>query len=188
MAIVRKNLVTQGLSGKLGKNLVFRQVGDETIVTAAPVKNKYMPSEAQKKQVSRFQSAILYAKKALQDELLKAAYQRRAKGNRNAFNIAIADFLNPPKIEAIDASRYNGTIGSWLLMRIKDDHRVSGVNISIYHKDGTLIERGEATLQKNGLDWIYMAQKTNTHLEGTQLLICASDIPGNVSEREVTLV
>ena len=188
MAKVRNNIVTRGLSGKLGKLIVFRQVGDETIVTTVPVRKAYAPSEVQKKQVSRFQRAIIYAKKAMQDEGLKAAYQMRAKGNRNAFNIAIADFLNPPEIEAIDVSRYKGTKDSRLLVRVTDDHRVSGVNVSIYQEDDTLVEQGAAIAHENGLDWIYTVQKTNTHLKGSKLLIRASDIPGNISEREQVLV
>ena len=45
MAIVEKNIILQGLSGKLGKILVFRQRGGKTIVAATPRKTDKAPSE-----------------------------------------------------------------------------------------------------------------------------------------------
>jgi len=47
MAKNSRNIVTHGLSGKLGDLIVFRQKGDETIVAAKPKKHEGEPSEAQ---------------------------------------------------------------------------------------------------------------------------------------------
>ena len=38
MAKIKKNIVTSGLSKKLGNDLVFRQVNGKTIVASTPMK------------------------------------------------------------------------------------------------------------------------------------------------------
>ena len=58
MAIVLNNLITKGLSGQLGKALVFRKVGDRTIVATAPSTNAD-PTEPQKLQRERFKRAAI---------------------------------------------------------------------------------------------------------------------------------
>ncbi|MDR1527008.1 MAG: hypothetical protein LBS46_04965 [Dysgonamonadaceae bacterium] len=61
MAKQERNVVTNGLSGKIGGLLVFRQKYGKTIVAKAPVRS----GKASKKQTAhrqRFQQAVIYAK------------------------------------------------------------------------------------------------------------------------------
>ncbi len=187
MARVGKNIVTQGLSGKLGDMIVFRQVGGETVVATTPEKRNRIATPSQKKHQRRFQEAVIYARNVMEDENLKAAYALKIKGNQSAFNVALADFLNAPDIDEVDVSQYDGTKGSPIVVKVVDDYEVAQVIVSIFKDDGTMVEEGTATLAGNGLDWLYTAQKANATLTGSKLIIKASDLPGNASEIEQVL-
>jgi hypothetical protein len=63
MAKSENNIVTHGLSGKIGDLLVFRQIGGKTIVSNAPRKSN-SESESQKEHRRKFQRAVMYAKAA----------------------------------------------------------------------------------------------------------------------------
>ncbi len=78
MAQVRNNLVVQGLSGMLGKQLVLRtRKNGKTFVSAAPRRRAdYVPSEAQKKQQARFRAAVAYAKEAKNRQEYRAGFGR----------------------------------------------------------------------------------------------------------------
>ena len=188
MAVVLKNLVTQGLSGKLGDTLVFRRVGDRTIVSTAPTTTKE-PTEKQKAQRERFQMAVLYAKSQMSDPEAKAAYEAEAKGKGqpNAYNIAVADFFRAPDINDVDFSLYSGKVGDSIRVRAIDDFKVKTVRVEIFNADGSEVESGEAKLQSNGLDWVYTATAVNEDLSGDRIVIKASDMPGNIKEHEQKL-
>ena len=75
MATVKKNLVTEGLSGKLGDMLIFRTgKSGKTIVTTASKTND-SNTEAQKIHRAKFQMAAVYGKAAMTDPITKASYQ-----------------------------------------------------------------------------------------------------------------
>ena len=188
MAVVLKNLVTKGLSGKLGDSLVFRKVGDKTIVSTVPTTTKE-PTEKQKAQRERFQMAVLYAKSQMDDPATKAAYEAEARGagQPNAYNIAVADFFRAPDIEDVDLSAYTGAKNDTIRIRAIDDFKVKTVRVEIYNADGTEVENGEAVQQTNGLDWVYTATTVNEDLSGDRIVIKASDIPGNITEQEEAL-
>ena len=187
MAHVKKNIVTEGLSGKLGNTIVFRQRGGKTIVSVPPEKKKRTQSEAQAKHIHRFRLAALYGKQAVQDPVVKAAYGARTKGGQTAYNVAVADYLHAPSIDEPDLGTYRGAQGSSLVLSVVDDHRVTEVSVAMYNRAGALVEEGSAQLHENGLDWVYTTQKKNTTLKGSKLIVRASDLPGNIVEKEVVL-
>ena len=59
MARVKDNDLTEGLSGKFGKKIVFRQKNGITIAAQAP-KHKVKPTEKQEKKHIFFMVIILY--------------------------------------------------------------------------------------------------------------------------------
>jgi hypothetical protein len=63
MAKSKNNVVTYGLSGKVGDLLIFRQVGGKTVVSQA-VERTDAATEKQKEQRKRFQRAVIYARVA----------------------------------------------------------------------------------------------------------------------------
>ncbi len=187
MAHVKKNIVTEGLSGKLGNTLVFRSHKNKTIVSVRPEKTNRPRSEAQQRQQRRFQQGIAYAKKATQDTALKASYALRAKAGQTAYNVALADYLNAPEIQQVDASLYTGTKGSPVLIQVVDDHSVAEVKVSVYDPQGVLLEEGKATLEENGWDWVYTTQKPNAQRSGSKIFVTASDLPGNHVIKETVI-
>ena len=78
MAKSVNNIVTHGLSGKVGNLLVFSQRKGKTIVSVAPKKS----NKATDKQLAlrtKFQEAVIYSKAARQDPNLKPQYEADAK-------------------------------------------------------------------------------------------------------------
>ena len=187
MAHVKKNIVTEGLSGKLGNTIVFRNRGGKTIVAVTAEKKKRKPSEAQARQLRNFRQAVAYSQQATQDPALKAAYEARAKGGQTAHNVAVADYLNAPTMDEPDLGSYQGAKGSQLILPVVDDHLVTEVSVAMYNQAGALVEEGAAQLHENGTDWVYTTQKQNTNVKGSKLIVRASDLPGNRVEKEVAL-
>ena len=188
MAIVNKNLITKGLSGMLGGTLVFRRVGNKTVVSTVPSTTKE-PTVAQQSQRARFQQAILYAKTQMADPAIKAEYEALTKGAgfANAYNIAVADFFNAPDIVNVDLSKYTGQINELISVKVTDDFKVKSVNVEIQNPDGTLVEKGEAIRQVNKIDWLYSTTTINRTTSGDKIIIKAYDVPGNEAKEEKTI-
>ena len=184
MAKVGNNIVTTGLSGKLGNLIVFRNRGGKTVVSKAPLKKEQEPTEVQQQHQQRFQEAVLYAKAAIADPEKKEAYSASAEEGQSAYNVAVADFLNAPRIDEIDVSHYTGQPGSYIQVRAVDDFNVAEVTVAIQAADGTEVESGAALLQPGTTWWRYTATTVNESLEGDKIVVRVSDTPGNLSEGE----
>lgn len=183
MAKVSDNIVTTGLSGMLGNQIVFRSRGGNTYVSKAP-KKPTERTEAQKAHNLKFQEAVLYAKNAISDEITKELYQASATDEKTAYNIAVADFFNAPQITDVDLANYNGQIGSYIQVRATDDFDVVAVSVTIQNADGSIVESGNAALQPGSSWWRYTATTTNESLEGDKITVRATDIPGNHADME----
>lgn len=180
MAKSQNNVLTHGLSGKIGNLLVFRQRGGKTIVSSIPKKSTKV-TEAQKQQRKKFQSAVLYGQSPENRELYE---EKAAKKGRTSFHVAIADFLNAPDIEHIDVSNYTGKPGETIRIRVTDDFAVKSVTVSITNADGSLVEEGAARPDAAGYEWTFTATQNNDNLEGDKIEIFVSDIPGNITYEE----
>lgn len=187
MAKVGDNIVTTGLSGKLGDLIVFRIRGGKTYVSKAPRERTGEPSEAQKLHQAKFQEAVLYARGAIADPATKAAYEASAEGGQNAYNVAVADFFNAPHIDEIDVSNYTGQPGSFIRIRAVDDFNVAEVTVTIQSGDGSEVESGAAQSSIGDIWWHYTATANNESLEGDKIIIRVSDVPGNITEEEKIL-
>ena len=75
MAESKKNIITHGLSGKVGDLIVFSQRNGKTIVSKAPRDKTGEDSQKQKDQQLKFQRAVLYAKAVLNDPGQKELYE-----------------------------------------------------------------------------------------------------------------
>ena len=183
MAKVADNIVTTGLSGKLGNQLVFRNRDGNTYVSKAP-KKRTVWTPAQMEQRFKFQEAVLYAKNANSDEITHELYSAEAKDGKTTYNIAVADFLNAPQINEIDIANYNGQIGSYIQVRATDDFDVVAVTVTIQNADGSLVESGNAVLQPGSSWWRYTATAANESLASDKITVRATDIPGNHTDME----
>lgn len=182
MAQSKNNIVTHGLSGKIGDLLVFSQRNGKTIVSKVPKERAGDLSEKQKDHTRKFQKAILYAKSVMNDPGKKQEYEAvadRAKGI-TGYNVAVADLLNAPDIESIDLSGYTGDPGNLIKITATDDFEVVAVTVKIENADGSLVEEGSAV--NNGAEWIYTATVSNPDLAGDKITVTASDAPANLSQ------
>jgi len=93
MAKVEKNLLTEGLRGKVG-NLVFRKRGKKTTVYVLS-KRKSPPSKKQIEGQLRFTKAVGLAREALDNVTERKKFEKIAKkqGKDNAFNAAISYYM-----------------------------------------------------------------------------------------------
>jgi hypothetical protein len=187
MAKQTNNVVTHGLSGKIGDLLVFRQVNGQTVVSKIPEQPKTV-SEKQKANQNRFQQATIYAKMATEAPGTKELYADAAKKKKGltAYNIAVADFFNAPDIHTVDLSEYTGAIGDQIRVTASDDFAVKSTHIQIVSADCSVIEEGEAVNCSTNL-WVYTATQNNDKLDGNKIIVTVSDMPGNKTEENFEL-
>jgi hypothetical protein len=188
MAKQKGNVVTHGLSGKIGDVLLFRQYAGGTVVSSIP-RASGKESELQKAQRRKFQHAVLYAKTLSTEPELDAAYaaKARSKPGLSARNVAVADYMHAPDIERIDLSAYHGKPGDVIRIEVTDDFAVGEVKVVITNPDGSLVEEGSALPEASGYEWTYRATAENESLDGDRIEVFASDTPGNISRAEEEL-
>ncbi len=93
MARQKRNAVTQGLSGKINGQLLFKQYSYGTVVTKIPDRSRVILSEKQKSCNSTFRQAVAYARTVLNDPLKKAEYELGLTDGKTVYHTAIAEFL-----------------------------------------------------------------------------------------------
>jgi hypothetical protein len=187
MAKSKGNVITYGLSGKVGDLLIFRRRNGETIVAKLPEYNDN-PSEEQKETRRRFKRATTYAKTALNDPQIREQYESAANKKKGitAYNVAIADFFNKPEIEEINLEGYSGVAGDEIRIIASDDFTVKSVHVEISNADGETVEKGYAVNTTGNL-WIYVATQNNCDIEENKFVVSVSDMPGNITVEEVSL-
>jgi hypothetical protein len=187
MAKQARNVVTHGLSGKVGDLLVFRQVKGQTIVSNAPKVSKKL-SEKQQAQRRRFSRAVIYAKAATGRPESKEIYDAlAARKGRTPFTVAVADFLNAPEIRNLDLSHYTGQAGDAIRVEVSDDAIVKRITVSITNADGSLVEEGDAQSDASGHVWTYTATQANANLAGDKIVVTVHDLPDNITQKEQAL-
>ncbi len=93
MAQSRSNVITRGLQGQLGKQLVFKQYGKKTVVSRYPDMSRIKPSSLQKEKRSRFAEAVAYAQRINNDPVLKAQYRQKVKKKQTVYHYALQEYL-----------------------------------------------------------------------------------------------
>jgi hypothetical protein len=188
MAVVKKNIIIDGTSGKLGKNIVIRQVKGRTILATTPVAQEKIPSEKQMEQRKRFKLANHYADLQMQNPSTRELYETKAANmNISARNLAIKDYFHAPEILEIDAKKYNGHVGDRIFIDVIDDLCVEEVEIAIQHADGSLVEKGKAEKCDGTFEWQYVASVENDMYSNDTVHINALGHAGNKSEKDFVL-
>jgi len=177
MAKVLNNIVTQGLSGLLGNQIVFRKdkIG-RTIVAVKPTFSEDRQFNiSQLTHQDAFREAIAYARTA-KDETV---YIEKAEGTtKSSFNVAVADWFSQPVVLDIDKSNWAGQIGQTIRIKATDSVHVSRVHFQIKNQDGTIFEPGEM-VRADGLWWMYTTTTQAPISQDTHLTATAYDLPGN---------
>ncbi len=188
MARVRKNLLLNGLSGKVG-SLVFRQVASETIVSARPAKRSKAARRSAREQAraARFTAAMAYGRQVLRDPAARALYARGITVGRkvSAYHVALSDYLRAPEIKALDLTAYRGREGDLLRVRATDNFEVCAVRLRLLTAGGEVLERGAAQVQ-GGDWWHYVAQTRQAGDAELVWVVEAHDRAGNVTTMTAT--
>jgi hypothetical protein len=157
------------LSGTIGDK-EYRQLPDgRTIETKRHDFSKREFSQGQLETQARFKRAVQYAREASTTQPLYAAL---AEGQPvNAYNLALADWLKPPVIHAIQRS------GASVRVRASDNILVADVYIKILDGQGNVLEQGHARKADPAYAsevWEYRSSATDGTVEAT-----ACDLAGN---------
>jgi hypothetical protein len=189
MANSNNSVITGKFRGVLGKELVFREWEGKTVVAKVPKAKVGDPTPGQAQTQETFLLASRYAKAVIkgQDQEIRDAYTEVLRPRQNLYSRAVEDFLSPPVVKTIGTGKYTGVIGSTIKIRAVDDFRVTGVQFEIHAANGTLLEKGNAEQQVNGVDWTYTATQANNPLTSSKVKAIATDVPGNEGTMELTL-
>jgi hypothetical protein len=171
VAKVRRNAIFTGMSGTIGQDHYVRTTRDgRTIISLKPDFSNRQFSEAQLRTQSRIKQAAAYARVACKDNPI---YAMKAEGTaKNAYNVALADWMNPPVIHSMDAY-----LGNIVRVSATDDVQVTRVIITVLDPQDQPLEQGDAELEFD-IWWIYRP----TH-QG-RIRVEARDLAGNVVQRE----
>lgn len=183
MGKVKENLLTKGFSGKIGDEIVFRQVGNRTLFAKRPRRRIGSTSTPQR---DLFAKAVVFAKTMLLDPAIRADYQNRAKlaGLASAYSAAVTDYLKAPKINSIDTDYYKGAVGDVIWIIALDDFKLQSMTITLQRADGSVIESGLAILEEGR--WKYVATQANAEA-GIKIIAVATDRPGKEAHLEKVL-
>lgn len=185
MAESTDNVLTRGLRGSFGKQMVFRQKHGRTYVAKPPRKRSGELTDRQKAQQERFTQATLYWAK-IKNTDVRQEYENAAGDGLSAYNIAVSDTLNAPAIEDIDISQYTGLANQVIRVVAHDNFKVKEVTVTIENGDGTFVEEGNATSQ-DGINWVYTTTAPNESLSGDRITVGVIDNPDNLTEKDVVL-
>jgi hypothetical protein len=180
MAKVFDNPITEGLSGKLGRRLVFRKGRKgKTIVALNPVYSENrLFTETQLAHHEAFRQATQYAVGARNNPL----YVTLARGaDATAYNLAVADWFGKPQVLEIDPSRWTGQPGQTIRVMAKDDTQVTKVVVTIKDENDTILLKDFAD-PSDGPWWNFTVPTAVSNPSTVAISATAYDLPGNTGD------
>lgn len=186
MGKIKNNPVTRGFSGKLGDDLVFRQLDNQTIFAKRTLVSS-APSARQKEIRSNFTQASLYASAAIDNPQASQDYKLMAAvlGLKSAYLAAVTDYLTEPEIGSAFTGYYKGRVGDVINITSKLPFKITEIDVSIMLPDGTVLESGKAISSE--LKWRYVATVANAQVSGSKLVLVARDRLGKEVTFEQTI-
>jgi hypothetical protein len=182
MAKIELNSAIRRIQGTMD-NWVYRRNGDGVSISKRPTITK-APTAAQLAVREAFRAAAAYARSVQEDAIQRPRYAAAAqsKGMR-AFAFAVADFLNPPRVLAIDTSAYHGAVGNVIKVRASDNFEVTAVTVLLKDGEGGVIQQGAAVL----VDGVWQYTANGGIALGEELIIeaIATDRPGHTGSLSV---
>jgi hypothetical protein len=168
MARIKGNQITEGMTGMINKQIVLTD-------------RKRKPTAGQHINREKMKSCNEYAIEAMENAEVKKAYRAAAKGGQTAVNVAFSDAWHAPVVHDIIANGYKGNAGDTILVEATDNFKVSAVKVSIFDREGILVEEGQATPRSSM--WMYVTQRDHDH--AARIVATAFDLPGNKGVMEV---
>jgi len=187
MGQVKDNLLTKGFSGRIGDEIVFRQINGRTLFSKRPRKRETFTPKEQAQQ-RKFQQASYYARTALINPAQRESYVQAAKlgGFKSAYVAALTDYLLDPKIISMNVTAYKGNVGDAIAFVAAYDFKIIEAVVTIKRNDDTVIETGIAIRQATG-DWLYIAQQPNPMASGSLVTITTKDRLNKTVVQEVSV-
>jgi hypothetical protein len=174
MGKIKNNVVTKGFSGKLGDDLVFRQVDGKTTFAKRTLTNA-PPTERQREVRNRFTEASLFAAAAVENPDAGLEYRELAnlQGFKTAYLAAMSDFLTRPEIGGVFTLGYKGNAGDQLTMTSRIPYKIKSIDVRILAADGTLLESGVAEPRES--KFRYVTTVANPQVAGSRLVLISRD-------------
>ncbi|MCX6246661.1 MAG: hypothetical protein NTW10_02910 [Bacteroidetes bacterium] len=179
--------LSKNYSGIFGNQVVLKNRRGRSVITIPPARPKKAPTVKQSAARERLRLAAAYAARAMQDPVLQAEYAAKARKGRSAYHLALIDFLRSPFILQADTSGYHGNKGDKITISAGDDFKLVSVTLKISSHDGTLVEEGDCVISMPSGQYVYAAREQLPSTDGVVILVRATDLPGNVTEKSVTL-
>lgn len=171
-----------GASGMVMDQIVYRQMGGKTVVSAKPAKSSNPPSEAQLNHRALFNRASAYGKMAMRNPLLNEIYAAQANSMNSTYTMALKDYMHAPVIEAFILKDFVGKAGDRIGLYASDNFGIATVEMTILDHEGKALERGDCTeVVKNGV-YEYVVQADLPEGGVYSLRAEARDLAGNVTE------
>jgi hypothetical protein len=183
MAKVRNN-ATDRVSGKVDQ-FVYRNRNGKTVMARKPDESSKPPSAKQENAKDNFRLASQYAKGVMDDPALKAFYASKAAPGKSAYNMAVADYFDAPRIKEIITNGYSGNVSDKIAVKAVDRFKVESLKVKITKADGTLVEEGAAT--QGTVFWEYSCTSNNASISDCIVMVTAFDLPGNFTVEQKTL-
>ena len=140
------------IRGKIGR-MVYREQHGQTVIVAHRSRAD-RPSAAQTDRRQRFRDAQAYAAAVLADPLKRECYRKLAAERKCPPNaLLIANFLNPPAIEQVDLTAYQGRAGDIIRVLATDAIEVVNVTLTVRGAGDAVLEAGSAV--KDHDLWVY---------------------------------
>lgn len=187
MAQVRNNTFIDGISGKVGKDLIFKTWNGKTFVYMKAKKPKTQ-SAKQKENRGKFKKATWFAKMMMEDPMKKAEYWEKAKKLKlsNAYTAAITEYMRSSEIVDVDISGFSGKAGDEIKVTArKKDFEVVMAEVIIEDRTGKVMEKKKLTRSSFGGKWIFNAKEN--FKEGHSIHVICKDRCGNMVKRKLLL-
>jgi hypothetical protein len=177
-----RNNRTSDLSAVVSNSVVITTWHGRTVISKKPPppKRKYN-SPKQQESIDRFRDGHNYADRILKSDEKKAFYAKGINAQKtSAHTVAFQDYLSPPVVHYIRLPRYTGKAGDIITVKATDDFHVDAVQIEIFDRKGTLLERGNAErYRRKPFIWKYKTTVANENFKGSTIQATATDMPGN---------
>lgn len=183
----KNDQLSKSYSGVFGHQVMVKNRRNQAVITIPKVRTKQVPTDKQVAVRERIKLAAKYATNALTDPALLAEYSAKARKGMGPYRLAVNDFLRLPYIHKVDTSGYHGNPGDKITVVAGDDFKLTSVSVRITDPDCIVIEEDDCLFMMPSGNYEYTATNQIPSIPGATVLVRATDLPGNVTERSVTL-
>ncbi|MEI7981787.1 MAG: hypothetical protein WCI71_09025 [Bacteroidota bacterium] len=182
MSNSKTNALTKNYKGKFGNQFVLRNRHGKSMMGKIPEPSSKEPTAKQIVVKDRFLAATDYARRILMNPVYRQLYAERGAGVRSAYNVAVANYLKPPKVTEIDHTGYHGLAGDQIRVTAIDLFKVMRVMVSLRDAANGELEFGDCVQEQDGSAWIYTVKADHTPVAGQAVKAVAYDLPGHYGE------